>query len=58
MKVRGLQEVQAALARIRRLRALGRVSGADLEFVETRLLDVEARIISMSEVDETGEEVY
>jgi len=50
-------EVGAALARMRRLHALGRVSSADLGYVEKRLLEVEAKIIAMREIDETGEEV-
>jgi alkylation response protein AidB-like acyl-CoA dehydrogenase len=57
MKERGVLEVRAALARMRRAHALGRVSSADLGYVEKRLLEVEAKIIAMREIDETGEEV-
>lgn len=57
MKERGILEVGAALARIRRLHALGRVDKVDLDYVSKRLLEVEARIVAMRETDETGEEV-
>lgn len=50
-------DVRRVIARARKVRALGRISGADLEFIEARLLEVEARIISMSEVDQNGEEI-
>jgi hypothetical protein len=57
MKTLGREEVAAALSRIRRLRALGRVSGVDAGYIEDRLLEVDARIISMNETNEVGEEV-
>lgn len=56
MKTLGREEVASALSRIRRLRALGRVSGVDAGYIEDRLLEVDARIISMNETNEVGEE--
>lgn len=57
MKVAGAREIASALSRAQRLRALGRIGGADLSFIETRLQEVQAKITSMSEVGEDGEEV-
>jgi hypothetical protein len=56
MKTLGRAEVAMALSRIRRLRALGRVSGIDAGYIEERLLQIDARIISMNEINEDGEE--
>lgn len=56
MKTLGQREVGAALARVRRLRALGRVLGPDAEYITTRLEEVSARIVIMREYDEDGEE--
>jgi hypothetical protein len=57
MKVSGLSEVRAAKARLIRLFALERVDRVDLEYIAQRLEEVEARIISMTEIGEDGEEV-
>lgn len=57
MKVAGSRELASALSRIRRLRALGRVSGPDEQFIVEHLEAVQARIVSMSEAGEDGEEV-
>jgi hypothetical protein len=57
MKVAGAREIGMALSRIRRLRALGRVGGVDEKFIADRLEEIQARIVGMSEVDESGEEV-
>lgn len=57
MKVSGLAEVRAAKTRLIRLYALERVGRDDMEYIATRLEEVEARIISMPELDEDGEEV-
>jgi hypothetical protein len=57
MKVSGLAEIHAAQARLIRLYALQRVERADLEYIASRLDEVEARIISMTEIGEDGEEV-
>jgi hypothetical protein len=56
MKTLGREELFAVLSRIRRLRALGRVSGIDASYIETRLLEVDAKIISMNETNGAGEE--
>lgn len=57
MKVSGLAEIRAAKARLIRLYALERVGRFDMEYIAERLDEVEARIISMPEIDEDGEEV-
>lgn len=57
MKTRGAEEISAALQRVRRLHALGRVHGPDKEYIEQRLLEVQSRIVAMQETDEDGEEV-
>ena len=56
LKSRGLQEISLVRQRARRQYALGRISKADWEYIDSRLDEVEARIISMREINETGEE--
>jgi hypothetical protein len=56
MKTTGREELAKVLARCRRLRALGRISGPDASFIESHLLEADARIISMAETNEHGEE--
>jgi hypothetical protein len=55
MKANGYAEVSAALARVRRLRALGRVGKADAAYIEDRLEEVQERIMKMSEEDQHGD---
>jgi hypothetical protein len=57
MKVRGYRDIDSALQRARKLRALGRISGPDLEAIEKPLLTVLARIVTMEETDATGEPI-
>lgn len=49
MKSAGLEEVQAALRRVKKLNAMGRVGGGDLLYIVTRLEQVEYRIKTMKE---------
>lgn len=57
LKTRGLYELAALRRRVRRQRAMGRINKNDFEYIDVRLDEVEARIVSMQEMDETGEEV-
>lgn len=57
LKNNGIMDVRRVIGRARKVRALGRISGQDLEYIERRLLEVEARIISMEEVDMYGKEI-
>lgn len=57
LKTRGLEELQSLLQRTRRQLALKRIYQSDAAYIEERLQEVEARIISMPEKDKTGEEV-
>lgn len=52
----GLQEVQQLRRRARRARAMDRIGKADFDFIDDRLDEVEARIVSMRETDEYGRE--
>lgn len=56
MKSRGLQEVSRLRTRLRRQLAFQRISKADYDYIDIRLDEVEARIISMREINENGEE--
>ena len=57
MKDAGLREVRSARSRVRKLWGMERVSRPDFEFIDKRLDEVEARIVSMVETDEFGKEV-
>lgn len=57
LKLTGADHVESLLARTRKVRAMGRISGPDAKYIEDRLLEIQARIASMSEVGENGEEV-
>lgn len=57
MKEAGLAEVTAARRRARKLWGMDRIQRPDFEFIDKRLDEVEARIVSMPEVDEFGKEV-
>lgn len=49
LKTRGLTDVQDLLRRSTRLYGLRRISTEDFRYLEQRLKEVEARIISMTE---------
>ena len=49
LKTRGLDEVQGLLRRAVRLYGLRRIGEQDFRFIEERLKEIEARIISMRE---------
>lgn len=57
LKVVGLEEVARLRRRARRALALGRIYPEDAEYITDRLDEVEARIVSMHETDESGKEV-
>jgi hypothetical protein len=57
MKTNGYAEISAALARVRRLRAAGRVTREDACFIEDSLEAVQARIQSMEEYDQHGDPI-
>lgn len=57
MKLAGHAEVSLALARVRKLHALGRIGRKDKEFIEMHLQTAIARIDTMRETDEAGNEV-
>lgn len=52
----GVSEVAALRRRVRRLLAMGRVFPADANYIVSRLDEIEARIVSMTETDENGKE--
>lgn len=52
----GMSEVGRLRNRTRRQLALERITPADAEYIVKRLDEVEARIVSMREVNEYGEE--
>ncbi len=58
MKDAGLKEVQGIRSRLRKLWGMGRVMRPDFEFIDKRLDEVEARIVTMTETDEFGKEVH
>lgn len=49
MKTRGLMDVQSLLRRVTRLSALRRIGEEDHEYIASRLKQIEARIIEMTE---------
>ena len=53
----GIEEVRRLRRRVVRLEAMGRVFPSDSEYITDRLDEVEARIVSMHELDEYGKEV-
>ncbi len=57
MKDNGYAEVSAALRRVRRLRAAGRVGADDARYIEDRLEEVQAHITKMSEADANGDPI-
>ena len=58
MKEVGLKEVQSARSRVRKLWGMERINRSDFEYIDVRLDEVEARIVSMRELDEYGREVH
>lgn len=56
LKTKGLEELDALRRRARRQQGLGRIGSKDAEYIVTRLNEVEARIISMTEENENGME--
>ena len=58
MKEVGLKEVQSARGRARKLWGMNRINRTDFQYIDDRLDEVEARIVSMVELDEFGEEVH
>lgn len=56
VKSRGMDELHSLLRRVRRAQALGRIGAADAKYITARLEQCEARIVSMSEINESGRE--
>jgi hypothetical protein len=54
MKVAGRTELESALARVRKLHALGRIGNKDKVYIESELDLVLTRIRKMEERDEGG----
>lgn len=57
MKFRGYRDAEAIVQRARRLRALGRISGPDEEYITSRAEEIMARIVEMHEVDAQGDQI-
>jgi hypothetical protein len=57
MKTRGYRDVDSALRRVRSLHSLGRLGLNDKTYIEDRLQQVLARIISMQEEDKHGDPI-
>lgn len=57
LKDAGMREVGSLRRRTRRQLALGRILPHDAAYITGRLDEIEARIVSMHEVDEYGKEV-
>lgn len=58
LKDAGRAEVESLRRRTRRLLAMGRVLPADAAYIVRRLDEVDARIVSMQEFNEYGEEEH
>jgi hypothetical protein len=56
LKSVGLREVRSLRQRTRRLLAMERVYPEDAEYIIGRCDEIEARIVSMSEINEYGKE--
>lgn len=56
LKSKGLEELRSLRRRTRRQQGLERIGKADADFIVSRLDQIEARIISMTEENEHGEE--
>lgn len=57
MKVRGYRDAEELLNRARKLRALGRISGPDEEYITSRAEEIMAHIVEMQEVDSQGDPI-
>ena len=57
MKERGLRELSSLTRRVKRAYAMGRIDTDDFRYILPRLEQAEARIVSMRETNEQGEEV-
>jgi hypothetical protein len=58
MKDAGLKDARAVRSRARKLWGMERISRPDFEYIDKRMDEVEARIVSMTETDEYGKEVH
>lgn len=56
IKTRGIEELRALRRRVRRSLAMERISRDDFLYIDARLDEVEARMITMRELDEDGKE--
>lgn len=56
LKTRGLAELDSLRRRARRQHSLGRIDLQDLDFLMVRIQEIEARIVTMRELNEQGEE--
>ena len=58
LKDAGIAEVNGLRRRTRRLLAMGRIMPSDADYIVARLDQIEARIVSMIELDEFGKEEH
>lgn len=56
LKSAGIAELKALRSRARKVFGMERISRPDFEYIDRRLDEVEARIVSMREMNERGEE--
>lgn len=56
MKDLGMSELHQLQRRLRRQYAAKRIGQADFKFINERLDEIEARVVSMRELDEYGRE--
>jgi hypothetical protein len=56
LKTQGMTEVLQLRKRVTRIRAMRRIGDADFKYLDERLAEIEARIVSMQELDEYGRE--
>ncbi len=56
LKSRGLEELRAFEARVKRQHAMKRISKPDAEYILNRVAEIETRITNMSETNEYGKE--
>lgn len=58
IKTRGLVELSSLRKRVRRQYAARKISQADFMYIDQRLDEIEARVITMSELNEFGKEEH
>jgi tetrahydromethanopterin S-methyltransferase subunit G len=58
IKTRGLAELSSLRKRVRRQYAARKISKADFMYIDQRLDEIEARVITMSELNEFGKEEH